>query len=108
MNQKVLSCVKPRDGSRADLFPNSTSFPGSGGALLFCRSQSSVAHLLTSDACLLVLFVNEQVARRVWEEGDGEKLNEGRNCAGCHENRPEIIYAENLPETKPELSNHTC
>jgi len=34
-----------------------------------------VAHFLTFDAFLLVLFVNEQVVGRVWEEAKGEKLN---------------------------------
>lgn len=66
-------------------------------------------HFLTFDASLFVLFVNEQVAGRVWEEGEGEKLKEGGKCIDCHENRPESIYSENFSETKPaereELSN---
>lgn len=56
---------------------------------------------LTFDASLFVLFVNEQVAGRVWEEGEGEKLKEGRKRIDCHENRPESIYSENFSETKP-------
>lgn len=41
-----------------------------------------MAHFLTFDASLLVLSVNEQVARRVWEEGEGDKLNKDRDYIG--------------------------
>lgn len=60
-----------------------------------------MAHFLTFDAPLLVLFVDEQVAGRVWEERQGEKLNEGRKRVRCHENWPESIHPEDFSETRP-------
>lgn len=59
-----------------------------------------MSHFLTFDASLLVLSVNEQVAGRVWEEGEGEKLNKDRDCIGCQENWPESLHSKNFPGTK--------
>lgn len=59
-----------------------------------------LAHFLTFDASLLVLSVNEQVAGRIWEEGEGEKLHKDRDCIGCQENWPESLHSKNLPGTK--------
>lgn len=59
-----------------------------------------MAHFLTFDAFLLVVFVNEQVAGRVWEEGEGEKLNKDREHIGCQENWPECLHSKNFSGTK--------
>lgn len=108
---KVLSEPKHQE-SFSHLYLSSRLIWGFTGFSPFSWNEWFMAHFLTFDACLLVLLVNEQVARRVWEEGEGEKLNKDRDCIGCQENWPESLHSKNFSGTKAAgwegLRNRVC
>lgn len=109
MKLKLMSEAKDQE-SFSQLYLSSRLMWGFTVFSTFRWNECFVAHRLTFDTPLLVLLVNEQVAGRVWEEGEGDKLNESGKCIGCHENGPESIYSEKFPGRKPAerelLSNH--